>query len=80
MSIFKYISRIDEIDRLIQIEKTGCSSSFAHRLGISRSLLMLHLRELREDFGAPICFCRKRQTFYYNASFSFKLDIVKKST
>lgn len=76
MSLFKYIDRVKSIHQLIEKENTGTSSEFAARLNISRSLLMEHLREMREAFNAPIDFCRKRQTFYYKSSFKFNILIT----
>ncbi|MFZ2907501.1 MAG: hypothetical protein WAZ98_14950 [Cyclobacteriaceae bacterium] len=75
MSLFKYIERTKAIHQLIEAEKTGSSHEFANRIGISRSLLMEHLREMREDLNAPIGYCRKRETFYYNRSFKFSVVI-----
>lgn len=75
MSLFKYIERTKAIHKLIESEKTGPSHEFANRLGISRSLLMEHLREMREDLNAPIGYCRKRETFYYIHSFKFRVVI-----
>lgn len=75
MSLFKYIERAKTIHKLIESEKTGTSHEFANRLGISRSLLMEHLHEMREDLNAPIEYCRKRETFYYNGSFTFNVVI-----
>jgi len=76
MSLFKYINRIQTIHEFIERERTGTSEEFAHRIGISRSLLMEHLRELRQEFGAPIYFCRKRHTFYYHSAFCLKILIT----
>ena len=74
MSLFKYIDRTKAIHQLIESEKTGSSHEFANRIGISRSLLMEHLREMREDMKAPIDYSRKRETFYYKGK--FKLSII----
>lgn len=74
MSLFKYIFRIKTIHQMIESEKTGPSEVFAYKLGVSRSVLMEHLREMREELNAPIKYCRKRETFYYQES--FKLSIV----
>lgn len=76
MSLFKYIDRIKAIHNLIEKEKTGTSDEFAKRLGISRSLLMEHLKEMRETFNAPIEFCRARHSFYYKTPFSINIQIV----
>jgi hypothetical protein len=75
MSLFKYIDRIKSIHHLIEKAGTGTSDEFAIRIGISRSLLMEHLRELRETFDAPIVYCRRRQTFYYKKPFRLSVSI-----
>jgi hypothetical protein len=76
MSLFKYIDRIKVIHRLIQNETTGSSVEFAKSVGISRSLLMEHLHEMRETFHAPIDFCRARHSFYYKKPFSLNIQIT----
>jgi hypothetical protein len=76
MSLFKYIERIKAIHRYIERENTGTSTEFARQLGISRSLLMEHLREMRETFNAPIDFCRARHSFYYKKPFSLTIEIT----
>jgi len=75
MSLFKYVIRLKIIHELIEKEQTGSSREFARKIGISRSVLMESLREMREDMGAPIGYCRRRETFYYNKPFTFDLII-----
>lgn len=53
MSLFKTIERIKQIDSLIRRKATGDSGEFAEKLGISRSMLMLNMQELR-DLGVKI--------------------------
>jgi hypothetical protein len=76
MSLFKYIERAKAIHDLIEKEKTGSSDEFAQKVGISRSLLMEHLHEMRETFDAPINFCRTRHSFYYKRPFSLTIQIT----
>jgi hypothetical protein len=76
MSLFKYIERAKIIHKLIEKEKTGSSDEFAQKVGISRSLLMEHLKEMRETFNAPIDFCRARHSFYYKKPFSLSIQIT----
>ena len=75
MSLLKYIQRVKTIHELIEKEKTGTSKAFSEKLGISRSILMEHLREFREDFKAPVFYCRKRQTFYYGSPYRLSILI-----
>ena len=68
MSLLKYLERAERMDYLIQHKATGHAEEFAHKLGISRSLLMEHLRDLKE-LGAPIRFSEIIQSYYYESAF-----------
>lgn len=68
MSLLKYLERAERMDRLIQRKATGRAEDFAQKLGISRSLLMEHLRDLKE-LGAPIRYSETHQTYYYESAF-----------
>lgn len=73
MSLLKYLERVQRMDDLIHRRATGNAEAFARKLGISRSLVLEHLRDLR-DLGAPIKFSEERQTYYYEGDFSFTLS------
>jgi hypothetical protein len=68
MSLLKYLERAKRIDELIHRKATGNSEQFSRKLGISRSVLMEHLRDLKE-LGAPIRFCCVRQSYFYDGDF-----------
>ncbi len=70
MSLLKYIERAKRMDDLIRRRATGGAEEFAQRLGISRSLLMEHIRDLKE-MGAPIQFCETTKTYYYIREYRF---------
>lgn len=57
------------MDDLIKKEATGTSKEFAKKLGISRSMLMENLNEMKE-LGAEIAFCSFRRSYYYTNRFS----------
>ncbi|MEI9921315.1 MAG: HTH domain-containing protein [Bacteroidota bacterium] len=69
MSLLKSIERIKRIDSLIRKQSTGTAKEFAEKLGISRSMLMENLREMR-DLGAQIEFCSFRRSYRYISGFS----------
>lgn len=73
MSILKYLQRAKRMDDLIQRKATGNSEEFARKLGISRSVLMEHLRDLRE-MGAPIHYSEVCDSYYYSEDFGLFLD------
>lgn len=70
MSLLKYLERAQRIDNLIRRKATGNAEEFAHKLGLSRSVLMEHLRDMKE-LGAPIRFCDKRHSYFYEEDFNF---------
>ncbi|MDN3675511.1 hypothetical protein QWY99_20985 [Flavobacterium branchiarum] len=59
--------------RLITTEKTGTPSAFARKLGLSRSQLYNEL-DLIKDFDAPIKYCKKRESYYYETFFDIELN------
>lgn len=61
MSLLKSIYRLKRLDSLIKKEATGTAEEFAEKIGISRSMLMINLDEMRE-MGAMIKFCPDRPT------------------
>ena len=72
MSILKYIDRAKRMDDLIRRKATGTAEEFAHRLGISRRILMENLSDLRE-LGAPIEYDDCCKSYYYKGEFSLFL-------
>lgn len=56
------------MDDLIRRSATGNSNEFADKLGISRSVLMENLRELRQ-LGAEIDYNYQRQSYFYTREF-----------
>jgi biotin operon repressor len=64
------VSRLNRIHELIRRKATGTPSQFAERLGISKSMLMVHLSQLK-DLGGPIKYDYVAQSYYYTASCSF---------
>jgi hypothetical protein len=78
MSLLKSIDRLKRIDAMIRRQATGTSDEFARRLGISRSMLMENLREMKE-LGAVICFCPHRRSYFYANEFGLLIGKVSKN-
>lgn len=78
MSFIKYLERLHRMDRLIRLKATGNPIIFSQKIGVSRSVLLEHLREMKE-LGAPIAYCRFKQSYYYtaqcNLNIEFSLDL-----
>jgi len=80
MNFIKQIERIKRIHNLISSEKTGAPVVFARKLSLSRSQLYNAL-DVIKDFDAPVKYCKKRESFYYETPFelilNFSLKIIK---
>ena len=77
MSLLKSIERIKRIDDLIKKECTGTAREFAVKVGISRSMLMENIREMRE-LGAEIEYCPFRRSYYYITGFNLIIGYESK--
>ncbi len=65
MPIKKYLNRVEQFDQLVRAERTGAPHEIAEKLGFSEATFYTLVDELRDDFGFPIEYSRKRQTYYY---------------
>ncbi len=74
----KYVDRLRRMDDLIRRKATGCASDFARKLGISRSMLMENLREMKE-LGAQICYCTRTCSYYYVNEFNLLIGDTSKN-
>ena len=68
MGLLKSIERLKRMDDLISGEITGTPDEFASKVGISRSMLMENIREMKE-LGAEIHFCPTRRSYFYANEF-----------
>ena len=64
MSIIRKIERIERMHSMIRFKRTGSPNQFAERMGISQSMLYVLIKELKE-LGAPIVYCRYRESYEY---------------
>lgn len=76
MCFNKYLERLNRMHTLIKMKGTGCPSSFASKIGISRSVLMEHIREMKE-MGGPIGYCKFRETYYYSQNCELNINGYK---
>lgn len=78
MTVFKYIDRINMLDKLISQRRTGTPADLAKRLGISVSRLYVIIDELKGR-SAPIQYSRQFLTYYYDHSFSISIAVNMQS-
>jgi hypothetical protein len=72
------LRRIKLIDHLIYIKGTGSAEELGERLGISRTAVFEYIN-LMKNHGAPIKFCKFRQSYYYDEEGSFTITFLKKA-
>ena len=65
MPINKYLSRLHQLDSLIQRRATGTPKELAHKMGLSVSLVYRYINVLR-DFGAPVRWCAYTGSYVYD--------------
>jgi hypothetical protein len=68
----KRLYRFKLMDKLIHAESTGTPKEFAEKLSICVSYLHSQIKDLKEEYNAPIKYTRIRQTYYYDSDFSLK--------
>jgi predicted DNA-binding transcriptional regulator YafY len=75
----RYFDRLHAMDRLIRTKATGTPRQFAQNLRISPSRLYAYLRVMKEH-GAPIEYCKHRQSYYYSSQGVFMLRFIDTNT
>ena len=72
------LHRLESMDRLIRIKGTGTPQYFANKLGISERTLYEYLAYMKE-LGAPIEYCKQRQSYYYKEHGGFNFNFQEYS-
>ncbi len=71
-----FFTRLELADFLISRRSTGRPSKLAKRLGISERTLYDFL-EMMKDLGAPICYCKQSESYYYKEKGCFHVRFRK---
>jgi len=74
MRLTTRINLLMRIHSLIKRKGTGTPIQFARRLDISRATLFRLLRDLKDDFEAPIQYCKSRQSYFYSSNYKFDVS------
>jgi len=72
----KQITSLALLHQLISREKTGTPTELSKKLKVSERQVYNYL-DLLKEMGAPIDFCRKRQTYYYKEDGGFNFRFCK---
>lgn len=75
MTLFEQLKQIRRIDTLIQRKGTGTPEELARRLEVSRATVFRYIQALR-DMGAPVSYCKSRQSYVYEGEFGLSFDRI----
>jgi predicted DNA-binding transcriptional regulator YafY len=65
MNFYEHRAMLSRIDALIKRKGTGTPQQLSSRLQATLRTTYRYLDEIRTCYDAPLCYCRKRQTYYY---------------
>lgn len=71
MPLNRYINRLKRMEELIRKGSTGTPEEFASKMNLSRSAIMIYIKEMRE-MGASISYCSARQTYCFEKPVQFQ--------
>jgi predicted DNA-binding transcriptional regulator YafY len=74
-----YFDRLNAIDHLIRIRGTGSPRELAGRIGLSERSLYEFI-DLMKTMGAPIRYCKYRQSYYYAEEGGFCVRFLRNQT
>jgi predicted DNA-binding transcriptional regulator YafY len=71
-------NRLDRVNQLITRKATGTPRELAEKLQIAESTLYETIA-LMKHLGAPIRYCKTRQSYYYTEHGEFYVKFIKKN-
>jgi biotin operon repressor len=74
MKFMEQMQLLDRLDKLIRRKATGNAQQLAERLNVSRRTVYNLLDALR-GLGAPIDYCRHRESYYYTCEVKFQFEV-----
>jgi transcriptional antiterminator len=60
------IKNIQLLIELVKQKKTGKPKEIAKKLGVSERQVYTYLEILKTEFNAPIKYCKKEETYFFN--------------
>lgn len=74
----KIFTHIERMDRLIRTKSTGTPTTLASKLKVSERCVYNYLN-LMKFLGAPIKYCRTRNSYYYDYNGKFNFYFVREN-
>ena len=72
----KYVTRLVNLDRLIQSKCTGTPKDLAEKLNVSESTVYRLLKILRDDMGLRVDYSFRQRSYVYKSS-AERLDFFR---
>lgn len=76
MHLIDFQDKLSFLHNLIEKQITGTPKQFALKLGVSERTVRCYIDQLKQ-MGAPICYSRSRQTYFYCYRVVFKFGYEK---
>ncbi len=73
--LFEQLRQLERLDQLIRMKATGSPKDLAGRMEVSERTIYNLIDSLRM-FGAEVCYCRNRGSYYYENEIKFRFDFV----
>jgi predicted DNA-binding transcriptional regulator YafY len=70
------IDRLERLDYLIRIKATGTPTELSRKLNLSERCTYNYI-DLLKQLGAPISYCRKRNSYYYEEHGRFHFNFFR---
>lgn len=78
MPLQKYIDRLERLHLLIKRKSTGTVDELADKIGLSRRQTLEYISDMKE-LGAPIQFCKYRNTYFYTRNVNLSVGFSELS-
>lgn len=76
MRIQEQFHLLVRLDQLIRLKATGTPAMLAQRFNVSERTVYYLIVRLK-DLGAPVEYCRERESYYYSEGIGFQLKIIQ---
>lgn len=76
MNLYEQIRRIERLNYFIRTRSTGTPAELAVKLGMSESQCYSLLKQLKEEFEAPIYYSRKECSYCYRGNIVFTFGFI----
>jgi predicted DNA-binding transcriptional regulator YafY len=74
-----YFNKLERLDQLIRTKATGTPKRLSKKIGVSERTVYKYIQIL-EDLGAPITYCKSRESYIYEKDGYFDFRFISTSS